>query len=89
MKELVEVFAKPLSIICKQFWLTGEVTVDWRLPDVTPAYKKDRKKDPGNYRLISLTLVRGKVMDQTITLHICHNLVIRSSQHGFMKAGPA
>ncbi|KFQ85762.1 hypothetical protein N337_01423, partial [Phoenicopterus ruber ruber] len=63
MKELVEVLTKPLSIICQQSWLTGEVPVDWRLANVTPIYKKGRKEDPGNYRPVSLP---GKVMEQVI-----------------------
>jgi len=51
----------------------GRVPVDWRLANVTPINKKDWKKDPGNYRPVSLTLVPGKAMEQiifsTITRH--------------------
>jgi len=39
LKELVDVFAKPLSIICQQSWLTGEV-----LANVMPIYKKGWKE---------------------------------------------
>ena len=56
---------------------------------MTPIYKKGRKDDPGNYRPVSLTLVPGKLMEQlilsTITQHMWDNLMIRPSQHGFMK----
>jgi len=58
--------AKPLSIICQQSWLTGEVPDNWRLASVTRIYKKDQKEDPGNYRPVSLTSVPGKVMEQFI-----------------------
>jgi len=34
LKELADVIAKPLSIICQQSWLTGEVPVDWKLANV-------------------------------------------------------
>ncbi|KAK4819814.1 hypothetical protein QYF61_011833 [Mycteria americana] len=88
LRELTEVLTKPLSIIYQQSWLTREVPVDWRLPNMTPSYK-GQKEDPGNYRPVSLTLVLGKLMEQiiqsAITRHVQDNQVIRPSQHGFMK----
>ncbi|KAK4823930.1 hypothetical protein QYF61_008316 [Mycteria americana] len=47
-------------------WLTLEVPVDWKLPNVMPFYKKGRKEDPGNYSPASLTSVPGKLMEQII-----------------------
>ncbi|PKU45353.1 rna-directed dna polymerase from mobile element jockey-like [Limosa lapponica baueri] len=89
LRELVEVLTKPLSIIYQQSRLTREVPVDWRLGNVMPIYKKGWKEDLGNYRPVRLTLVQGKVMEQTIlsamTQHIQDNQAIRPSQHGFMK----
>ncbi|KAK4820953.1 hypothetical protein QYF61_008740 [Mycteria americana] len=89
LKELADVLTKPLSIIYQQSWLTGEVPADWRLANVTPIFKKGRKEDPGNYRPVSLTPVRGKVTEQitlsAITQHIQDNQAIRPSQHGFRK----
>ncbi|GAB0206514.1 hypothetical protein GRJ2_003117000 [Grus japonensis] len=89
LRELAEVLTKLLSIIYQQSWLTGEVPVDWRLANVMPIYKKGRKEDLGNYGPVSLTSVPGKVMEQiilsAITQYIQDNLVIRPSQHGFMK----
>ncbi|GAB0186519.1 mitochondrial enolase superfamily member 1 [Grus japonensis] len=87
--EMAEGFTKPLSIVYQQFWLTGEVPVDWKLANVMPIHKKNWKEDSGNYRPVSLTLVPGKVMEQiilsSITWHVQDNQVIRPSQHGFMK----
>ncbi|GAB0202983.1 mitochondrial enolase superfamily member 1 [Grus japonensis] len=89
LRELVEVLTKPLSTIYQQSWLTREVLADWRLAKVTPIYMKGWRKDPGNYRSVSLTLVLGKVMRQiilsAITQHTQDNQGIRPSQHGFMK----
>ncbi|KFO77701.1 RNA-directed DNA polymerase from mobile element jockey, partial [Cuculus canorus] len=66
LKELADMLAKPLSIIFQQSWLSGEVPLDWRLPDVIHIYKKGRREDPGNYRPVSLTSVWRKVMEQVI-----------------------
>ncbi|GAB0206375.1 mitochondrial enolase superfamily member 1 [Grus japonensis] len=89
LRELAEVLTKPLSIIYQQSWLTGEVPVDWRLANVMPIHRKGWKEDLGNYGPVSLTSVPGKVMEQiilsAITQYIQDNLVIRPSQHGFMK----
>ncbi|KFQ38407.1 hypothetical protein N332_04966, partial [Mesitornis unicolor] len=80
LRWLAEVLAKPLPIIYQQSWLTGEVPVDWSLANVTLIYKKGRKKDPGNYRPVSLTSVPGKVMEQiilsAITRHMQDNRAI-------------
>ncbi|KAJ7400317.1 hypothetical protein BTVI_106713 [Pitangus sulphuratus] len=63
MRELVEKLNKPLSIIYHQSWLTGEVPDNWKLPNVMPIHKKDEKKDPENYRPVSLTSAPGKVLE--------------------------
>ncbi|KAK4806171.1 hypothetical protein QYF61_001094 [Mycteria americana] len=89
LKELADVLTKPLSIIYQQSWLTGEVPADWRLANVTPIFKKDRKEDLGNYRPVSLTSVPGKLMEKiilsAITWHVENNQGIKPSQHGFRK----
>ena len=56
--------------------------------DVTPVFNS-KKVDPGNYRLVSLTLIPGKVREQqvleTISRHTKGKQVVCSSQHGFTK----
>ena len=66
LRELVDVVAKPLSIILWQSWLTTNVLADWRLANVMPIFKKGQENDPGSYTPVSLTLVLGKVMEQVI-----------------------
>jgi len=87
--ELADELAKSLYIIYQQSWLTGEVPDDWRITSVTPIYKKGQKRDPRNYRPVSLTLVPGKVLERFIpsalTGQAKDNQGIRPSQHGFMK----
>jgi len=86
---VVGIFAEPLSIVFERSWRTGEVPEDWRKANVTPVFKMGKKEDPGNYRLVSLTSIMGKVMKQLI-LEVINKQVeekkfIRSSQHGFTK----
>jgi len=70
-------------------WQSGEVPEDWRKANVTSVFKKGKKEDPGNYRLVGLTLIPGTVMEQIIpeTTSRCmkDKKVIWSSQQGFMK----
>jgi len=65
LRELSDVIAEPLSIIFERSWRI-EVPEDWRKASVTAVFKKGKKKDPGNYRLVSLTSIPGKVMEQLI-----------------------
>jgi len=59
------------------------VPEDWRKPNVTPVFKKGKKEDPRNYRLVSLTSILGKMMEQLILEVIIKQVeekkVIRSS----------
>ena len=89
LRELADVIAEPLFVIFERSWRTGEVLEDWRKASVTPTFKKGKKEDPGSYRLVSLTSIPGKVMEQ-LTLEVIikqveEKKVIRSSQHGFTK----
>ncbi|CAM4574506.1 unnamed protein product [Lepidochelys kempii] len=89
LKELAAVIAEPLAIIFENSWRTGEVPDDWKKANVVPIFKKEKKEDPGNYRLVSLTSVPGKIMEQvlkeSILKHLHERKVIRNSQHGFTK----
>jgi len=41
------------------------VPEDWRKASVTCVFRKGKKEDPGNYRLVSLTLMPRNVVDRT------------------------
>ncbi|CAM5165400.1 unnamed protein product [Natator depressus] len=88
LKELADVTAEPLAIIFENSWRLGEVLDDWKKANVVPIFKKG-KKDPGNYRPVSLTSVPGKIMEQvlkeSILKHLEERKVIRNRQHRFTK----
>jgi len=66
-----------------------QVPEDWRIANVNPVFKKDKKEDPENYRPVSLASVPGKAMEQLVLDAISkqseEKKVIRSGQHEFNK----
>ncbi|KAK4826567.1 hypothetical protein QYF61_010202 [Mycteria americana] len=70
-------------------WQSVEVPGDWRKANVTSVFKKSKKENPGNYGLVSFTLIPGMVMEQlipeTTSRHMKDKKVVGNSQHGFMK----
>ncbi|KFP06517.1 hypothetical protein N300_13465, partial [Calypte anna] len=65
VRELAEELAKPLSIIYQQSWLSGDFPDDWKR-NITPIFKKGKKQDSRNDRLVSLTSLPCKIMEQIL-----------------------
>ena len=60
----------------------------WKSANVTAIFKKPTEKNPANYRPISLTSVRGKIMERLIrnalVEHMVDNNLFTPEQHGFI-----
>lgn len=74
LRQLTDVIARPLLIIFKRSWQLAEVPEGWKGANVNPIFKKSKKEDLRNYRLISLAPVHGKVMEQ-ITWKLLPNIL--------------
>lgn len=89
LRELVDITVRPLAIIFERSWQSEEVPEDQKKVNIIPAFKNGKKEDPRNYRLVILTSVSGKMMEQltpeSISKHMENKKVIRGSHHGFTK----
>jgi hypothetical protein len=87
LKFLAPLIAEPLSSIFSYSLDTGSVPSDWKVARVVPVYKKGDRKDPLNYRPISLTCICCKIMEHVIAHsmreHLDNNNLINDCQHGF------
>jgi len=79
----------PLLILFKESFNTGVVPSHWKRANVVPLFKKGSKRDPGNYRPVSLTCHFGKMLEGIIkdemVRYLEENNILYNTQHGFRK----
>ena len=88
LKELSREIVKPLTILYKNLLKQGKVPDEWKRGIITAIYKKGDKKDPGNYRPISLTCIICKILESiiwdAIVEHMLTNRFFSKYQYGFI-----
>jgi hypothetical protein len=84
---LYRAIAIPLTIIFRNSMATGMLPREWKGAVVVPIYKKGDKSDPGNYRPVSLTSIRCKIMEkivrESLIDYLRANNLISNRQFGF------
>ena len=89
LKHLAEEVGYPIYLLFKQSIEQGKIPSDWRTANITAVFKKGNRKQPGNYRPVSLTSVICKMMEhfvrEAVMGHMSANNLICEEQHGFLK----
>ena len=79
----------PLLILFNASLKAKQLPVDWCTANVVPIYKKGDKKNPLNYRPISLTSIICKVLESiirdSVISHFVNNDLFSTQQYGFLK----
>lgn len=62
LKNLADIIAEPLTAIFNKSLSEGKLPTDWKQAIISPRFKGGDKRQPGNYRPISLTCIACKVI---------------------------
>ena len=88
LMETAEEISIPLSILFRKSLDATSLPEDWKLGEVVPIHKKGSRRQPGNYRPVSLTSVIGKVLESIVrdvlVDHMLSNQLFADEQHGFV-----
>jgi hypothetical protein len=87
IKQSMEGLVKPLKILYEKSMKEGEVPEEWKEANITAIFKKGSKKEPANYRPVSLTSHVGKILEKIIkdelVAYLEENKLLYDTQHGF------
>ena len=89
LKETAHNMAPLLTLIFKASLHQQHLPSDWKTAHITPVFKKGSRKNPANYRPISLTSIPCKIFEHiiysSIYKHLETNDILSDAQHGFRK----
>ena len=66
LMEVAEEIAEPVYMIYEESLLTSSIPDYWEVASITSIFKGGDRKDPGNYRPVSLTSVLCKALEKLI-----------------------
>ena len=86
LSECADEFAVPLTKLCVLYFKQEKFPATWKRAHVTPVYKKGDRKDPANYRPVSLLSICSKVMERVVCDQLITHVapVLSPPQHGFL-----
>ena len=73
-------------VICNVSISTGVFPERWRRANIIPIFKKGDKKDPSNYRSVSLLPLFGKILERLVYDQLYRHVspALCNEQHGFI-----
>ena len=86
LKECAQEIAVPLTKICLLSFRQGKFPSVWKRAHITPVHKKGNRKDPCNYRPISILAICSKILERVACDQLMHHVspVLSPAQHGFL-----
>jgi hypothetical protein len=89
LKNISQYIIQPLSCMINQSFQEGKFPENLKLSVITPLFKKEDKKNPSNYRPISITSSISKIFEKAflsqLEKHLEKNKILSDTQHGFRK----
>ncbi len=89
LHELHDVLAQPLCLIFRHSVQNGKLPEEWKDAYISAIFKKGDRKEPSNYRPVSLTSVVCKVLESIIrdhlVAHMKRNKLFSNKQFGFIQ----
>ena len=78
LKELSISISKPLTILFTASMHDKTIPSDWKTATVSAIHKKGDKKQPGNYRPVSLTSIVCKILESIVRNRIMEHMQINN-----------
>ena len=84
--ECADELVTPVTKICNASISSGVFPERWKQANIIPIFKKGDKKDPSNYRSVSLLPLFGKILERLVYDQLYRHVspALCSEQHGFI-----
>ena len=89
IKELMHVLVRPFVLIFQTSLNTSTLPHEWKVSNITAIFKKGDKRNPGNYRPVSLTSIMCRTLESIIRDAVLEflkkNKLLSKKQFGFLQ----